>query len=99
MIGPFLANILAEEYGYDVAYVICGCICISFVSTWAFVCGTSPNFAGDKKFDPENLKLEPDEPETLEKTGSESEISDYRGKFEKKSMMTGYYSLLSKAGT
>ena len=99
MIGPFLASILAEIYGYSIAYVICGSICLSFVVTWALVCGTAPNLAGSKKDDPEDLELEQDEPDALEKTESESEISYLKGKFEKKSMMTGYYSLLSKAGT
>ena len=97
MCGPFLANALAEAYGYAIAYVICGFLCLSFVATWALVCGTSPNLAEGKKNDAEILK-----PENLDKTGSESEISELKDKFEKKSMMTGmtgYYSLLSKAGT
>jgi len=40
MTGPFLANALAEAYGYAIAYVICGCLWLSFVATWALVCGT-----------------------------------------------------------
>ena len=39
MTGPFLANALAEAYGYAIAYVICGFLCLSFVATWALVCG------------------------------------------------------------
>ena len=95
MIGPFLASILAEIYGYSIAYLLCGSLCLLFVVTWALVCGTEPNHAG-KKFDLEDLELEQDEPDALE---TESEISQQKSKFGRKSMMTGYYSLLSKAGT
>jgi len=77
MIRPFLANILAEEYGYSIAYVICGCICLSFVGAWALVFGTSNNLVGGKKDDSEDLELEADKPDTLEKTDSESEISNH----------------------